>query len=187
MSIHSRFQLVGIVTMGVLLASFSACSKKTAEEKGAEMAAEKIDMAKGIGGVLEEKGSAAAESLTTGMGNVVKGIGKGVEKSGRVIVAAPTVATAGLNITKLQDSTPGTETSIHGLEAYVVANANAKGKMRVIAYDLTDHEIGRAKVDLVREADEGKYLSIPFDAQVKLESIARVEFDFQPEAAAAKK
>lgn len=47
-----------------------ACSKQTAEEKAKEMATEKVDMAKGIGDVLQEKGTAAAESVTSGMGKV---------------------------------------------------------------------------------------------------------------------
>jgi hypothetical protein len=164
----------------------AACSRKTAEEKGAEMAGEKIDMVKGIGGVLEEKGSAAAESLTTGMGSVVKGVGKGMEKSSRVIAVKPSVEQAGLKITKLQDATPNAESTVHGLEAYIVANADAHGKLRVITYDLLDNEIGRARIDLERAADEGKYVSIPLDAQVKLTSIAKVEFDFLPDAPSAK-
>jgi len=179
------FALSAIV-LTISLGSLSACSRKTAEEKGAELAAEKVDMVKGIGGVLEAKGSDAAESLTTGMGSVVKGIGKGVEKSGRTISVTPSVETAGLKITKLQNATQSADIVVHGLEAYVVASVDARGKMRVIAYDLLDNEIGRTKVELLRMADEGKYLTIPFDAQVNLESIGRVEFDFQVEAASAK-
>jgi hypothetical protein len=178
-------RLFSFAIASALILSTSACSRKTAEEKGAELASEKIDMVKGIGGVLEEKGTAAAESLTTGMGNVVKGVGKGVEKSGRSIVVKASVEQAGLKITKLQNATPTADASVHGLEAYIVGNTDAHGKLRVVAYDLLDNEIGRAKIDIARAADEGKYLSIPLDAQVQLESIAKVEFDFLPNAPSA--
>jgi hypothetical protein len=182
----SSTRLLLITLAAAVTLTTAACSRKSAEEKGAELASEKIDMAKGIGGVLEEKGSAAAESLTTGMGNVVKGVGKGMEKSGRVIAAKPSVEQAGLKVTKLQDATLNAEATVHGLEAYIVANADAHGKLRVIAYDLLDNEIGRTRIDLVRTADEGKYVSIPLDAQVNLASIAKVEFDFLPDAPSAK-
>ncbi len=166
----------------------SACSRKSAEEKGVEMATEKLDMAKGIGSALEQKGSDAAESITTGVGNVVKGIGKGVEKSGRTIAVKDSIARAGLKITKVQDASPATDgTTVHGLEAYVISDADARGKLRVIAYDVLDKEIGRAKVDLVTGLDDARYVSIPFDAQVKLDSVAKVEFDFVADSAAASK
>lgn len=58
----------------VLALQVAACSRQTAEEKGKEPATEKIDMAKGIGDVLQEKGTAAAESVTSGMGKVLHGL-----------------------------------------------------------------------------------------------------------------
>ena len=177
---YGRFLLVCCAfALGV-----SACSRKSAEEKGVEMATEKLDMAKGIGSALEQKGSDAAESITTGVGNVVKGIGKGVEKSGRTIAVKDSIARAGLKITKVQDaSTPTDGTAVHGLEAYVISDADARGKLRVIAYDILDKEIGRAKIDLVSSADDAKYVPIPLDAQVKIDSIVKVEFDFVAEPA----
>ena len=163
----------------------SACSRKSAEEKGVEMATEKLDLAKGIGSALEEKGSATAESLATGVGNVVKGIGKGVEKSGRSVAVKDSVERAGLKITKVQNASVSSEgAAVHGLEAYVISDANVRGKLRVIAYDILDKEIGRAKIDLVSSADDAKYVPIPLDAQVKIDSIVKVEFDFVAEPAA---
>lgn len=169
-------------------ATLSACSRQTAEEKGKELAMEKIDLVKGIGGALEDKGGAAAESVASGVGNVVKGLGKGIEKSSRSIVVTPSVEQAGLQITRVQEpQVSAGSPAHHGLEAYVVANAQARGTLRVIVYDLLDKEIGRTRVELVRDADEGKYLAIPLDKEVRLGAIARVSFEFQPHSPQAAK
>ena len=67
-----------IMAVAVLLAALTGCSKQTAEEKGAALATEKIDLVKGVGSALEEKGAQAAESLTSGLGKVVQGVEKGI-------------------------------------------------------------------------------------------------------------
>lgn len=166
----------GVVT----LAALGGCDSKTAEEKGAAMATEKIDMAKGVGDALQAKGGQATEAVTTGLGSVVNGFEKGVQKSGRKIVSDDTVAKAGLKITRALDAAGG-------LDLYVVAEADAIGKMRVLAYDVLDNEIGRATVALVRSADEGKYVRVPMDEQVVLSSISRLAVSFKPGDALAKK
>ena len=175
--------------MSVALA-MTACDffNKTAEEKGKELASAKIDLVKGVGGVLEEKGSAAAESVATGLGKVLSGAGKGIEKSGTQIVLAPSVSQAGLDVTKIQyalhysgDEKPPV------LEAYVIANANVDGKIKVQLFSLLDKEIGRAKVSVKQGADEAKYWSITLDKEVNTNDIAKVVFDFQPAEVVAKK
>lgn len=168
------------LTLSLLAAALTlgACSRQTAEEKGRELASDKIDLVKGIGGALEEKGAAAAESVAGGLGKVVNGIGKGLEKSGRAIELAPSVAQANIKITKVQDATRKAEQSVHGLEAYVLSGAAIKGQFRVKLYDLLDREIGRTQVDFKQAADEGRYVSIPLDEHIDLNDIARVTFDF---------
>ncbi len=163
-----------------------ACSNKTAEEKGTEMATEKLDTATGIGKALEEKGTAAGESVVTGLGKVMKGMEKGVNKSGRAIVADPSVDKASLKITTVNDA-PVTAKHKHGIDVYVLAEAPANGKLRVLAYDVMDKEIGRASVQLAREADEAKYQHIELDEQVNLSAISKLVFDFKPSAVLAAK
>jgi len=85
-----------IVRLGALgaLVVLSACSGKTAREQGAELAGKKIDIVAGVGDQLQAKGAEAGESLTAGVGKVVKGIERGVLKSGRNVALDPAVAQA---------------------------------------------------------------------------------------------
>lgn len=175
----------------VLALYLAACSKQTAEEKAKEMATEKVDMAKGIGDVLQEKGTAAAESVTSGMGKVVKGIERGVEKSGRVAMVSEVARQAGLQVTKVQlaSAAPGTQTEAasgtgadpvpaHGLDAYVLTSQDVKGFLKVKVFNALDQEIGRVKLPLAQGAEEGHYVRIPLDPQVDLHAISKVEVDF---------
>lgn len=170
-----------------LLAALAACDDRTAEEKGAAMASEKIGMAQGIGDALEAKGGKASEALTTGIGSVFKGIEKGVDKSGRSIAVDDTLAQAGLKITTVQNALADDKHTTHGLDLYVVADANVRGKLRVLAFDSLDREIGRANVELVRAADEANYLRVPMGEQVSLSSISKVTVSFRSGDTIAKK
>lgn len=68
-----RTSLMGV--LGCALAfQLAGCSRQSAEDK-----------AKDISDVLQDKGTAAAESVTTGVGKVLKGVERGFEKSGRTV------------------------------------------------------------------------------------------------------
>ena len=171
-SLGSRFALT------VLIAALTGCSQQTAEEKGAALATEKIDLVKGVGSALEDKGAQAAESLTSGLGKVVQGVEKGIEKSGRALVVEPGVAQAGLQVTKVQNLTLGSEGN-HGLEAHVVSSQPCEGTLVIKVFDAMEREIGRSRVALQRPADDAGYVAIPLDAQVPLASITKVVVNFQ--------
>lgn len=190
---RTRVLAAGLCVLALLL---SACSRQTAEEKAKEMATEKVDMAKGIGDVLQEKGTAAAESVTSGMGKVVKGIERGVEKSGRAAVVSDAAKQAGLQVTKVQlanaqqsaASEPASgqasdQGANHGLDVYVLTSQDVKGALKVKVFNALDQEIGRVKLPLTQAADEGHYIRIPLDAQVDLQAISKVEVDFAAQGA----
>jgi hypothetical protein len=176
-----------VIAAALALVVLSACSQKTAEEKGVELAAEKIDMAKGMGDALTAKGESAGEAVASGIGTVFKGIEKGVAQSGRAISMDASVDSAGLKITTVQDAKPGDDGKISGLEVYIVANTDARGKLRVLLFDVLGKEIGRTSVEVHRAADEGKYQTVALDPQVNLAAISKVAFTFKANDAPATK
>lgn len=178
---------LSILLGSTLILMMSACSQKTAEEKGKELATEKIDMAKGIGVALQEKGGAAAESVAGGVGNVFKGLEKGFVQSGKKIVIDPSIESAGLQITRIQESSHGEDGKTHGLDAYILSKTPTKGKLRVIVYDIQEKEIGRTSIEVNRQAEEGNYHSIPLDKKIHLNAISSVAFDYKSIIETAKK
>lgn len=183
---HKLFVTATFVALGAL----AGCDSRTAEQKGKDLATEKLDVATGIGTALEQKGSSAGEAVVTGLGNVMKGMEKGVNKSGRKIESDASVTKAGLKITKVQDAPyepveEGKKAAPPALDIYVVADAEAEGKLRVILFDVMDQEIGRASVQLSRKADEGKYQRVELDSQLDRAAISKLSFDFKPSAVLA--
>ncbi|MEY4765513.1 MAG: hypothetical protein RI907_2186 [Pseudomonadota bacterium] len=188
----------GLLVVACALA-LSACSRQSAEDKAKEMATEKVDMAKGIGDVLQAKGTDAAESVSAGVGKVFQGIERGVEKSRRAAVVSPAASAAGLSVTKVQladradrvdpgdagGSAPQGQVApaAHGLDLYVVTAHDAQGQLKVRVLNALDQEIGRAKLPLKQAGDEGHYVRVPLDAQVDLQAITKVDVDFQADAA----
>lgn len=144
------------------------------------MAGEKIDMVAGIGDALTDKGGKAAESFATGVGTMVQGVERGAMKSGRKVSVDPSLAAAGLTVTKVQDSTGAAADTVHGLQTYVVAKSAVGGTLRMLAYDVLSQEIGRASVQIVLSGDEAKYVGLPLDKQVELRDVAKVAFTFVP-------
>jgi len=168
-------------------AALCACSPKSAEEKGADMASEKIDMVAGIGNALTDKGGQAAESIASGVGTVVKGVERGALKVGRKLDIDPSLAKAGLAVSRVQDGTEAGDGAEHGLLAYVIASARAQGSLRMFAYDALGREIGRSSVPVAYGGDDAGYVALSLDKNVALGDVVAVGFKYVPgEQAAAK-
>ena len=79
----------------------TACSAQSGEEKGKEIAAEKVDTATEVGDALQEKGGAAADSIATGLSSVLKEVERGVKKSQRTVELCDGAKQVGLQVTKV--------------------------------------------------------------------------------------
>lgn len=170
-----NFLMVGMIATATL-----ACSKQTAEEKGKEMATEKIDLVKGIGDALVEKGSTAAESLSQGTGKVLKGTQSGFDKAfaWKADLGA-SMQQAGLDVTQLQRN-HSDATLKNRFDVYFVANQNALGTVQMIAYDQNQKELARVRHELNLQAQDARYETLALDERVPVEKIASVTFEFFP-------
>lgn len=179
---------IGLQTLVTLLLAaligLGGCSRKTAEEKGAALAQEKVDLVKGIGGVLEKHGGTTGESIAHGAGETLAGLGRGFERSfGRTIASSPALELAGLKVSKVQDTSPAGDKPAHGIDVYVIAGKSVAGTLQIIALDHLRNEIARTGIPVQYAAGDGRYETIRLDERVNLSSIGTVSFDFLPTAA----
>lgn len=160
------------------------CSRQTAEEKGKALATEKIDLVKGVGEALKEKGGQAAESVAEGTGDVLQGAGKGFGKAFEWKVAGgPGLAKAGLAVSRIQrGSSPAS--GGYAVDAYLVATSDAAGTLTMIAYDSSKRELARTRVDMKVNANDGGYQTFLVDERTPFDSIREVAVDFLPRASA---
>lgn len=87
---------------------------------------------------------------------------------------------AGLTVSRVQDSTEGGGQAAHGLLAYVIANAQAQGSLRMFAYDALGREIGRASVPVAFGGDDARYVGLALDQNVALGDVVAVGFKYVP-------
>lgn len=165
--------LAGMLALG-------GCSRQSAEEKGKEMATGKIDLVKGVGDALQEKGGKAAESVAQGTGAVLQGASKGFQKTFEwKLQAGEGMGRAGLNVSRVQQGGPG-EAGGKAVDAYLVANRDLAGDLSVIAYDALHREVARTRAEVRMKSGEGRYETLVLDARTPVEQIAELSFDFQP-------
>lgn len=175
-----QFTLIGVC---LTLAALIACSSRTVQEKGTEMATEKLDFAPGIGNTLQATGTEAGESVISGAGHVVRGVEGSMMRSGRAIVVDPTLAKAGLNVMTVNDLVADRGGVPLGLSVYVVSSASARGVLHAQMFDAMNNEIGRTSVRIDRAADDAKYEALLLDPLVNRSSIRKIAFVFKPGAA----
>jgi hypothetical protein len=175
-----------ILILGTAALAITGCDRRTAEEKGQDLAGEKLDLVKGIGGALESKGGATGETLSKGAGETLLGLARGFEDSfGRKIASSPGLEKAGVKVSRVQDAKGTAEKLVHGIDAYVVAERNVLGKLQMVAFDRANNEIARASVPIKMEAGDALYQSIELDERVVLADITKIVFDIRPDPAAA--
>jgi hypothetical protein len=171
-----------IVLPVALAVALSACSKQTAEEKGKELATEKIDLVKGVGEALKDKGGQAAESVAHGTGEVLQGMEKGFSNAfDWKLTNGPGMTAAGLAISRVQPASSSVGAG-NKVDTYVTAARDSEGALLMIAYDARKREMARARINLKIAAGEGRYETFVLDERTPVKSIREVSFELLPAA-----
>lgn len=164
------------------LAGAPGCSQQTAEEKGKALATEKIDLIKGVGDALTEKGKGAAQSVAQGTGSVFQGMDEGFGKAFEWrFTNGADMEKAGLKVTRVDRAGSGAD-SEHSVNAYLVATGAANGSLTMIAYDQDKREVARTRSPVTMEAGSGRYETLTLDSRSPMKAIREVAFDFLPDA-----
>lgn len=177
-----QIRCVHVVLMLLAGSLLFGCSRQTAEEKGKEMATAKIDLVKGVGEALKEKGSQAAESLAQGTGKVLQGAGDGFDNAFEWKLAnAPGMGSAGLSVPRVGKAASHASEG-NAIDVYVVAEREAVGMLSMTAYDAKHREVARMSKELKVGARSSTYETLVLDERVPVSSIREVTFDFAPGA-----
>jgi len=172
----------GILICSALLAG--ACEEKTAEERGAEMAQEKLDLVKGAAGVLDQQGNAVGETAGRGVGDALKGIGSGLKD---VVFAqvpvklAAGAAESGITVGKATEGdNAGGKRMVN---VYLTFAKPFDGRLRLRAFEAGDVETGRADAidgNVHRKAGDGGGFAFAFDETVRLSKLERCDLETLP-------
>ncbi len=158
----------------ILLTCALACDKRTAEEKGRDLASNKLDMAQGAASALEERAQKLGTSVGHGVGDLVRGVGGGVDD-----VLHPTVAVeldasaraAGVDVTR---ASRGDDVAGRGVIVAHLTFASAfAGRLELRAFGADGTELGRGRMDetVDIEASAATDARFGFDAAVRLGTV----------------
>jgi hypothetical protein len=167
----------GVIFSGLVLWCLvlggSACKNreeklKAAENEGNLLVAAKAKLIKGAAEAVKKEGKEAAETIAEGTGELVKGLGVGIEKSLKEVKleAHESLGAAGLSATRATRGEEGTKA--HTVTVYVTAETVFKGALELRAYDAQDREVGRVKVELDEKEPTAHYVDFVFDPRTPL-------------------
>lgn len=165
-----------IVMLALLL---GACGKSREQElkeqhdTGAEVVEDKAALIKGAGDALKKDGKDAAESLSAGVGSLIKGVAGGVDQaqSDFKVHVSDAAKSHALSVTRIVMSDVASSAG-KGVKVYVTSARTFKGRLQLRAFDAKDIEIGRSgKVDSALEADDALYVEFLFDNATPLSRV----------------
>jgi hypothetical protein len=167
--------------------SLSACccqsreeKLKAAEDEGNLLVATKAKLLKGAGEAVKKEGKEAAETIAEGTGEVVKGLGTGIEKGLMEVKFSPheSIAANGLGVSRAARGEQGT--AQHTITAYVTFEKAFKGTIEMRAFDGENREVGRSKVDSDEKESGAKYVDFKFDERTPLMTAGHFELRATP-------
>jgi hypothetical protein len=141
---------------------------KAAENEGNMLVAAKAKLIKGAAEAVKKEGKEAAETIAEGTGEVVKGLGIGIEKSLKEVKleAHESLSAAGLAATRATRGEDGTKANT--VTVYLTSETALKGALELRAFDLQDREVGRVKVELDEKEPTAHYVDFVFDPRTPL-------------------
>ncbi|NMM47126.1 hypothetical protein [Marinigracilibium pacificum] len=158
------------LTLTILFASCMSTEEKKqkAEEEGNALVAIKSKLLKGAGDALKSDGKEAAESASEGVGEVIKGVNSGFDKSlSGVDIAIDSATSEYFEIGRSHKDFSGEEDE-KKVSVYLIAKNNFEGKVMLKAFDADGKEIGRSTQEIKIEKDEANYSDFTFDKRTPL-------------------
>lgn len=162
-----------LALLGTAALLLAACDSRTAQEKGQDLAKEKLDFVQGIGNVVKGQGKDLGSTVGEGVGNVVTGLGKGIDVSTQakpVRLADPAVAKA-VQVTRAQEMPPAAEGGkSKGMSVYVVSEEGVDATLRLLALS-AGAEVGRSTAKVKIAKGDASYVDFEFDERVPMGSV----------------
>jgi len=142
--------------------------KKKAEEEGNAMISIKSKLLKGAGDALKGDGKEAVESASEGIGEVIKGISSGYDKSiNQAKVLSDTTFAKTFEIGRTEKQYSDTA-KLKKVTVYLITKEAYHGQIRLKAFNQDNTEIGRSSLDIEMDVDEAKFFDFEFDKRTPL-------------------
>ncbi|BDD09504.1 hypothetical protein FUAX_19360 [Fulvitalea axinellae] len=169
-----RKRITSLVLMAFALTTSSCLSteekKKKAEEEGNALIAIKSKLIKGAGEALKSDGKDAVETATEGVGEIIKGVNSGFDKSiNQANIEADSVFLKTFSLGRLsKDFSSSDSVKARKVSVYLIAEKAFDGKVKLKAFDASGMEIGRSVLKVKIDEDDSRYFDFEFDKRTPL-------------------
>jgi len=165
------------VITGLTIIFLTSCmsneeKKKLAEEEGNALVSIKARLIKGAGDALKDDGKEAAESASEGIGEVIKGISTGFDKSLNQTKVVPDSTFQSIFEVGRTDQYFSDTAKTKKVTVYLICKIPFDGTIRLKAYDVENKELGRSSCKLKIGSDEAEYADFVFDDRTPLLQIS---------------
>ncbi|MDR3268323.1 MAG: hypothetical protein LBT83_04570 [Tannerella sp.] len=173
-----------ILVAAILLPAQTSCrsreeQNKKAEETGQAATEKKAGFLKGVGEGLKGAGKEAIESVSEGIGEVIKGANEGFDKSMvRMEVRVPEEQKAYITASRTEVHT-NDSTLKKEIIVYIVFEKDCDGKLLLKAYDNGEEEIGRSAVTIKETSDNSRFVGFPFDERTPFTLIQYLTLEYK--------
>lgn len=167
----SKVYIAALLSAGLLTSCLSKEEKlKKAEDEGNTVVALKSKFIKGVGDALKKEGKEASESVSEGVGEVVKGTNSGLDKSINTANVVPADSAAFAKVLSIGRTEKffSEDEKTKRVSIYLISNKAYKGKVKLKAFDANQKEIGRSAVDVSLQDDDAQYFDFKFDSRIPL-------------------
>lgn len=142
--------------------------KKAAEKEGNALISIKSKLLKGAGDALKTDGKEALESATEGIGEVIKGITTGYDKSiNQAVIEGDEDFLKTFELGRSEKIYSDTS-QIKKVTVYLISKEKYSGTVKMIAFDESEKEIGRSKLEVKSDKDDAGYYYFAFDNRTPL-------------------
>lgn len=159
----------------IIAVAFSAVScmsteekKQKAEEEGNAIVSIKSKLIKGAGDALKTDGKEAVESASEGVGEVIKGITTGYDKSiNQANIIPDSTFEKSFELGRTEKIYSDTS-KVKKVTVYLIAKEAFEGKVKLKAFDASKKEIGRSSLELKLKEDDAAFYDFAFDSRTPL-------------------
>lgn len=153
----------------MFISCLSAEEKKAkAEKEGNLYVTLKAKLLKGAGEALQTDGKEAVEAASAGIGEVVKGISSGYDKSiNQANVLPDSLFNCSFELGHTQKMYADT-VSKKRVAIYLIAKTSYNGKVKLRAFDKQKREIGRSIQHIALDSEDAKFFDFEFDNRTPL-------------------
>ncbi len=163
--------------MVMLVAALTACSSheekvKEEHDEGKEKVEEKAAMVQGVGEGLKSSGKDAIESLSEGVGAIIKGAESGFDKSlTKVNLKADTTLTVYGIKTGKSGKYYSDSLKTNAVSVYMLFNEDINTDLLLVATDNENMEVGRVKQKVNEKEGSSKYVEFAFDKRMNIDLV----------------